>query len=307
MRGLMPAARDRIKPGGATAKGRGPKSQSHGSARVTARKTKWRRVRKGLVYWAMISVTIAGLGYLSDRYFMQVSVVVATSIEAARQWVQQESARAGFSFERVEVTGLNRTSRDTFLATLGMVRETPLLAINIEQARVRLMGLPWISDVDLARSFPDALRVRVTEREPTVLWQIGGTHHVLDDQGRVIPTIEGKDFLHLPMVIGPGAPQAIGEFRVLQEKLAILPNDLSAAVRVSDRRWRLHLDGRISVELPETDPAGALDRLIAEDTKHQLLARAVQTVDLRLPDRLIVRLQPGSVPSVQPLVPGEDA
>jgi len=63
-----------------------------------------------------------------------------------------------------------------------------------------------------------------------------------------------------------------------------------ASVRVADRRWNLRLLNGIDVRLPETDVAAAFDRLVALDHAKKLLARDITMVDLRLPDRVTVRL-----------------
>ena len=44
------------------------------------------------------------------------------------------------------------------------------------------------------------------------------------------------------------------------------------------------------MQLPETNVARALDRLVALDRDKKLLSRDITMVDLRLPDRVTVRL-----------------
>ena len=61
---------------------------------------------------------------------------------------------------------------------------------------------------------------------------------------------------------------------------------------VSKRRWNLRLDGDIDVRLPEDDPAAAWQRLAEYERTHRVLERDVQVLDLRIPDRLIVRKAP---------------
>ena len=65
---------------------------------------------------------------------------------------------------------------------------------------------------------------------------------------------------------------------------------LRAAVRVADRRWNLMLDNGIEVRLPETDADAALTRLDDLTANQGLMARDIVLVDLRLADRLVVRL-----------------
>ena len=64
---------------------------------------------------------------------------------------------------------------------------------------------------------------------------------------------------------------------------------VKAAVRVGGRRWDLSLAGGIAVRLPEDDPSKALARLAAFEQESGVLSRDVRLLDLRMPDRVIVR------------------
>ena len=67
---------------------------------------------------------------------------------------------------------------------------------------------------------------------------------------------------------------------------------VKAAVRVGGRRWNLRLKNDIDVRLPEENAAKAWSRLAEYEKTHRVLERDVQILDLRLPDRLIVRKVP---------------
>ena len=58
----------------------------------------------------------------------------------------------------------------------------------------------------------------------------------------------------------------------------------------SERRWNLRLKNGIDVRLPEQDTEGALAELVALDHDKKLMTRDVAAIDLRLPDRVTVRL-----------------
>ena len=78
--------------------------------------------------------------------------------------------------------------------------------------------------------------------------------------------------------------------------------DLLARVRaltwVGDRRWTVRLDdlqgGGIDVQLPESGAAAAWTQLAVMERDHGVLRREVTTVDLRIPNQLIVRVPPGA-------------
>jgi cell division protein FtsQ len=63
-----------------------------------------------------------------------------------------------------------------------------------------------------------------------------------------------------------------------------------ASVLVGERRWNLRLKNGIDVRLPESDVAPALARLVALDNEKNLITRDIVAIDLRLPDRVTVRL-----------------
>jgi cell division protein FtsQ len=98
-------------------------------------------------------------------------------------------------------------------------------------------------------------------------------------------------FAKLPTIVGDdrarhGAAQLIG----LLGNEPDLAARVTAAVLVGDRRWNLRIDNAIDVLLPEDDMSGAWAKLADLERTKKLLQRDVQTVDLRLPDRLVLRV-----------------
>jgi cell division protein FtsQ len=65
---------------------------------------------------------------------------------------------------------------------------------------------------------------------------------------------------------------------------------VQASVLVAQRRWNLLLRSGLEVKLPEDDAEQAIARLLTLDRDKKLLSRDILTVDLRLPDRVAVRL-----------------
>ena len=71
---------------------------------------------------------------------------------------------------------------------------------------------------------------------------------------------------------------------------------MRAAVLIGERRWNLRLKTGLDVRLPETDPEAALERLVKLDRDKKLLSRAIAVIDLRLADRVTVRLADAAAP-----------
>ncbi|MBE0693726.1 MAG: cell division protein FtsQ, partial [Aquamicrobium sp.] len=120
----------------------------------------------------------------------------------------------------------------------------------------------------------------------------GSVLSLIEADGRVIAPLSGSRHAALPLVVGRGADTPAADFVA---RVAVYP-DLAARVRgyvrVSERRWDLRLDNGVTVKLPEHGADAALAELVALDARHGLLSRDIETVDMRLADRLVVRLSP---------------
>ena len=67
---------------------------------------------------------------------------------------------------------------------------------------------------------------------------------------------------------------------------------VKAATWIGGRRWNVHLKGDIVVRLPEDDAQSAWTRLAEYHKNHRVLDKNVTVLDLRIPDRLIVKTGP---------------
>ena len=70
-------------------------------------------------------------------------------------------------------------------------------------------------------------------------------------------------------------------------------------MRQGARRWDVVLDRGQVIELPETEPVSALERVLAMQDSTGLLTRDVAIVDIRDPARLTVRLGPAAAENLE--------
>ena len=70
----------------------------------------------------------------------------------------------------------------------------------------------------------------------------------------------------------------------------LIYNEVKVAIRGSQRRWNLRLKNNIEIRLPAENISTALNQLSEYQNKHSLFYRNIIAVDLRVPDRLIVRV-----------------
>ena len=197
---------------------------------------------------------------------------------------------AGFRITAVALAGNHHVSREEVLAIAGVTGTASLLFLDVDQARDRLKTNPWISDASVLKLYPGQLQIVVSEREAFALWQKQGRVSVIADDGTVLEPFVAPRLSRLPLVVGSGAQTRAREFLTLLEPYPALRETVLAAVLVGERRWNLRLKNGIDVELPETDAASALERFVTLDRQKNLVTRDIQVIDLRLPDRVTVRL-----------------
>ena len=215
------------------------------------------------------------------------------------------TARAGLTLDQVAVSGRERTHADAILAALGIREGGPMLGFDPAASKRRLEQLPWVRTATVERSFPGRVRIALNERVPLALWQLDGALSVIDRTGQRIDRAAPKDHADLPLVVGPGAPEHAEKLLALLASEPAMNARVKAAVRVRERRWNIVLRNGVEGQLPAETPARAWSRLAAIERKHGVLQRDVRMIDLRLPDRMVVRMAPGSKPMSEPPGQGE--
>jgi cell division protein FtsQ len=203
----------------------------------------------------------------------------------------------------VLVEGRVETGSAEILRALRAERGSALLAIDVAGAKERLEALPWVKAATVVRQLPSTIAVHIEERKAFALWQSGKRLAVIDRDGTIILREDVARFAGRPLVVGEGAERRAGEIVDLLASEPELFREVEAAVLVSGRRWNLRLKHGISVRLPEEGAAAAWHRLAELARREAVLDRALTVIDLRIPDRVTVRLSPEAIEP--PEEPGE--
>jgi cell division protein FtsQ len=198
--------------------------------------------------------------------------------------------KAGMGIASIALTGETRWGREDLLALAGVSRRTSLFCLDAAAARDKLKTNPWIADATVLKLYPGRLQIEIKERAAIALWQNDGQLSMIAGDGTVLEPFTGSRFAELPLVVGAGAQTKARDFLTLVGRYPVLRDTVQAAVLVADRRWNLRLNSGIDVRLPENDVEAALQILARLDRDKKLLSRDIAVVDLRLPDRVTVRL-----------------
>ncbi|GHF23168.1 hypothetical protein GCM10017044_16990 [Kordiimonas sediminis] len=225
------------------------------------------------------------------------AVFIAQSQLDPWQSVVEGSRDAGFVLTDLKIDGANHTSRSEILAALDIDDGVPLLSIDLIRIKEQLEKLNWIKSVELKRNLPSGLHITITERVPYALWQNNGKVQLIDPDGVAITSRGLGDFTDLMILVGPNAHLHATSLQALLDTQPDLSQRVKSAVRVGERRWDVVFENGVRVKLPEdkngyrADDAWSLFASLEQE--HSLLSREVSIIDMRVKDRVYLRLPPG--------------
>ncbi len=197
---------------------------------------------------------------------------------------------SGFGIETVKLSGQRETDEFQILEALEIQEGSSLVLFDADAARERLSDIAWVKQASVMKLYPGTLQVKIDEKVPFALWQRGEVVSIINEQGDVITDDVDGRYANLLLVVNHGAQRRAGEILHALEDVPELRSRVRAAFLVGQRRWDLMLENGISIRLPETGVEQALSDVVRMDAEDGLLARDIVAVDMRLADRVVVRL-----------------
>lgn len=245
---------------------------------------------------------VAGAAWLGSSLF-DVREAFARAADGA-------AANVGFAIDEIEVSTIEGASAIS-PARAAEVRalivpegRQSILALNPADVKTRVESLDWVQGVRVRRLWPNDMLIEVERRQEYARWQEDGEISVIDANGERLLTERAADHAHLPLVVGQGAGPASPPMLAALESLPQVRAHLRALVRVGDRRWNVELTSGTTVALPEENPEAALAQLEQLQTEHALLDRPLAQIDMRVPNRVAIRVHPVLAGGLRPLLGG---
>ncbi|MBN8607886.1 MAG: cell division protein FtsQ/DivIB [Caulobacterales bacterium] len=254
----------------------------------------------GVVFFA--GAGIAGAAWLGSSLF-DVREAFARASDAA-------AANVGFAIDDVQVAALDDSPEITaeraaeVRALIVPEGRQSILALDPLEVKARVESLDWVANVRVRRLWPNDVLVEVQRRREFARWQEDGEISVIDGNGERLLAERAADHDGLPLVVGVGAGPASPPLLSALEHLPEVRERLRALVRVGDRRWNVELTSGTTVALPEAQPERALAQLEDLQNEHALLDRPLAQIDMRVPNRVAIRVHPVLAGGLRPLLGG---
>jgi cell division protein FtsQ len=239
--------------------------------------------RFGVAATIILLLASLGFGVAKGDHADQMVTALSDARNAAANAV-------GFRITNVAITGRKQLTQDEVLAIGGVTGRSSLLFLDAETVRDKLKASPWIADATVLKLYPGQLQIDIVERKAFALWQQDGSLSVIAEDGAVLEPWVSRRFTSLPLVVGKGAQAKAKDFLALLAQYPQVRSAVKAIVLVGERRWNLRLADGLDVRLPETGLEDSLALLSRLDQNDHLFSRDITAIDLRLRDRVTVRL-----------------
>ena len=262
---------------------------------------------------------VAGLVFGAFVLAIGMVVLVALDIPAkAERAAGSAVGKAGFTVSGYQIVGLNHMDRAVIdsVVTDELHRaaaeagsdKAPQALVNVAEIRKRLLGFGWIKDARVSHRLPDSLAIDIVERAPAALWQNQGQLALIDSEGVVLDHVPVDKMPDLPLLIGPAANGNEQQITRLMNAVPTLKPQLASATWVGGRRWDLNFQSGETVALPEGEDAArtALVKFARLDKESGLLGRGIVRFDLRVANKMIVRLPRTPGEPIAPAVPHQE-
>lgn len=282
--------RDRFKPGRQNRRDQLRKSRAARLGEVMQR-----RMRR---HWLLLAISgTAGAVALGGVFWLSQPGQLNLVTNQITHSTNDAGVAVGMQVTNVLSEGRHNTSVDDLVVAVGVKRGDPILAFDTSAAQSRVEALGWVRSAVVTRTLPNTIHVRIVERRPFALWQNAGNVVLIDREGIEIGEAAATRHTHLPLVVGADArADAPALFDIMATEPGLFVR-VAAAVQISGRRWDVVFDTGLRANLPENGISNAWTRLAAAAREHDMFSGDISAIDLRLPDRMVLRIAPGNAPA----------
>lgn len=195
----------------------------------------------------------------------------------------------GAKVESIMVSGVERQDPVALFSALGLKKGSSLVGFDITDAKERIEELDWVKEASVVRKLPSTVMLEITEHKAFARLKLNDGQWLIDEKGQLISK-STDEFKDLPLFEGKSAASQASSLMSILKKQPEIAKQLVGALYVSERRWDLKMASGVKIMLPEKEQEHALMLLKVLDERRNVLSMKGGAVDLRLKDRIVLRL-----------------
>lgn len=210
------------------------------------------------------------------------------------QQMAASAGSAGFQMRTIDLTGVERMNRLKIYEEVMEHRGTPMPLLDLAAIRADLKQMPWVAEARVSRQLPDKLVIDIEERTPHAVLVKPDRLVLIDRDGIELDPIAEDAAEGMLRISGAGASGKIDSLdRIIAAAPALQPQ-IASAHRIGERRWNIVFKTGQILALPqgEEEAAAAFIDFAKLDGLYRLLGGKASVIDLRVPDRYVLR-EPG--------------
>jgi len=128
-----------------------------------------------------------------------------------------------FAVRRIVATGADRVTQEQLVEATSSSMGQNLLRLSTADVKKALLALPYVESVEVIRTFPDTLEIRVEEHKPIArLRSADGRDWLVSDAGDVLEDSDPALLPELPLVV-PQAMSIAAGMELSRTILSVLP------------------------------------------------------------------------------------
>ncbi len=180
--------------------------------------------------------------------------VLALAVEALLDQPIERVAVLG-QFKRVSPMAVEEAVQER-------VRDTGLVAVQLDAVRRAVEQIPWVASAQIARRWPRALEITVTEQLAAARW---GANGLLNTRGELFVSEARHIPSELPQLAGPeGSEQLVAKRYFAVQGRLVEAGTRITAMRLDQRgAWEFDLDSGITVRLGRRQVDDRFERFAA--------------------------------------------
>ena len=238
------------------------------------------------------------IGLIGLFYFSKAENVEVLKV-SWREFKENTKNRPEFLINFIKIKGANQPLVNEIRLLTGLDLPISSYDVNLHELQNKIELMNAVKNVDLYIA-ENIIYIQVQPREPAIYWLNTNGLELLDPDGVSMGIVEsGRPNLDLPLIAGAGASIAIDEAFFIYSISNSFSDEILGLVRIGERRWDIILKNERKIMLPADELTKVYKNLIMENKVKKLLSVNFSLLDLRNPNRMMIRRQKDAKEAVE--------
>jgi cell division protein FtsQ len=238
-------------------------------------------------------IVLIGLFYFSKAENVEILKV------SWHEFNENTKNRPEFLINFIKIKGANQPLVNEIRLLTGLDLPISSYDVNLHELQNKIELMNAVKNVNISIA-ENIIYIQVQPREPAIYWLNTNGLELLDPDGVSMGIVEsGRPNLDLPLIAGVGASIAIDEALFIYSNSNSFSNEILGLVRIGERRWDIILKNGRKIMLPADGLTKVYKNLIRENKVKKLLSVNFSLLDLRNPNRMMIRRQKDAKEAVE--------